>query len=126
MDKETAACIIQRWFRSKFSKQECMISHTSFLSSYEVILDKQTYNANELVINLRHSSFVPHSRRELNENDLEYIHERYDPFGTSHENNHTFDDELNGEYQYCNDINGCSPRPPISFIINKASILYVQ
>jgi hypothetical protein len=130
MDKEIAARIIQRWFRSKFSKKECVISHSNFLSPYEVILDKQTYNANELLINLRHSSIVPHSRRELTESDVEYIHERFDPFDTSyrtHNNNRYYNDDLDDdEYEYCNNVNGCSPKPPISFILNKASILYVK
>jgi hypothetical protein len=126
MDKETAARIIQRWFRSKFSNRRCVISHSSFLSSYEVILDKQTYNANELLMNLRHYSFVPHSRRELTESDIEYIHEKYDPFDTSYRTQKNNRDNLCSEdYEYCNDVHGCSPKPPISFILNKATILYV-
>lgn len=125
MDSETAARIIQKWFRSKFSKRECVISHSNFLSSYEVLIDKQIYNANELLMNLRHSSSVPHSRRELTESDLEYIHERYNPFDMTYRTNkNNRNDE--DEYDYCNDVNGCSPKPPISFILNKASILYVQ
>lgn len=120
MDKDTAARIIQKWFRSKYSKKECVISHSNFLSSYEVILDKQTYNANELLINLRHSSFVPHSRRQLTITDIEHIHERYDPFDMTYRMQNSNQDD------YYSDVNGCSPRPPISFILNKASILYVQ
>lgn len=127
MDKEIAARTIQRWFRKKFSKKECVISHSNFLSAYAVVLDQQTYNANELLINLRHSSFVPHSRRKLSTSDIEYIHQKCDPFDTKYriQNSHqNYDDEYYDEYY--NDINGCSPRPPISFILNKASILCVQ
>lgn len=129
MDKETAARIIQKWFRSKFARRECLISHSHFLSSYEVMLDKQIYNANELIINLRYSSNVPHSRRELTETEIEYIHEKFDPFDISYRtcnknnNDYGFDTE---EYDNYNGVNGCSPKPPISFILNKASILYVQ
>lgn len=128
MDRDTAACVIQRWFRSKFSKRECVISHSNFLSSYEVLIDKQAYNANELLIHLRHSSFVPHSRRELTETDVEYIHEKYDPFDITYRtyNNNRHDDLNQDEYEYYNGVNGCSPKPPMSFILNKASILYVQ
>lgn len=117
MNKDTAARIIQRWFRSKFAKNECVISHSNFLSSYEVVLDKQTYNANELLLNLRHSSLVPHSRRELSDNDVEYIHERYDPFDTTYRK--MCSDDYNTHH------GGCSPKPCISLHLNKASILCV-
>lgn len=119
MDKHTAACVIQRWFRSKFAKKECVISHSNFLSLYEIIVDKQSYNANQLLMNLRHSSFVPHSRREFTDSDIEHIHEKYDPFDATYRSSrYSIDDN--------DEVNGCSPRPPLSFILNKASILYVQ
>lgn len=127
MDKERAALIIQRWFRSKLSKRECVISHSNFLSSYEILIDNQIYNANELLIHLKYSSFVPHSRRELNESEIEHIHERYNPFDITYRTNNNHDSGLDdNEYEYCNGVNGCSPKPPISFILNKTSILYVQ
>lgn len=125
MDKDTAARIIQRWFRSKYTKKECVISHSNFLSFYEIVLDKQSYNANEIFANIRYSSTVPHSRREITENELEYIHEKYDPFDMTYrtDKNKRYSCD---EYDYTNEVNGCSPRPPLSFILNKASILYVQ
>jgi hypothetical protein len=119
MDKHTAACVIQRWFRSKFAKKECVISHSNFISLYEITVDKQSYDANQLLMNVRHSSFVPHSRREITDSDIEQIHEKYDPFGTTRK---TYRRRIDDN----DDVNGCSPRPPISFVLNKASILCVQ
>lgn len=126
MDKDTAARIIQRWFRSKFAKNECTISHSNFLSNYEVIIDKQSYNANEMLasIVLCSSLCVPHSRRKLSESEFEHIHEKYDPFDMTYrlhkDRRHTISND------YSDDVIGCSPRPPLSFILNKTSILYVQ
>lgn len=79
MDKQRAACIIQRWFRRKLSKVACTISHQSFISDYEIVLDKQVYNANELYRNLMYSTKVPHSRRELTQDELELIDAKRDP-----------------------------------------------
>ncbi len=79
MDKQTAACIIQRWFRRKLSKDACTISHETFITDYEIVLDKQIYNANELYRNLLYSTKVPHSRRELTQEELELIDAKRDP-----------------------------------------------
>lgn len=79
MDKQRAACIIQRWFRRRLSKVTCTISHQSFISDYEIVLDKQVYNANELFRNLMYSTKVPHSRRELTQDELELIDAKRDP-----------------------------------------------
>lgn len=118
MDANTAAVVIQRWFRSKFTKKECIISQSNFLSLYEVVIDKQTYNANQMLLSLKHSSFVPHSRREITDMEFEYIHEKYNPFDTTFRSSYQHDST--------NEVNGCSPRPPMSFILNKASIMCVQ
>lgn len=125
MDRNTAALVIQRWFRTKFAKKECVISHSNFLSLYEIIVDKQSYNANELLMNLRHSSFVPHSRRDITDSDIENIHEKYDPFDTTYRKHRSSSCSLDYDNDD-NDVNGCSPRPPLSFILNKASIMCVR
>lgn len=122
MDRNTAAVVIQRWFRANFAKTECVISHTRFLSAYEVVLDKQSYNANEMYINLKHSSMIPHNRREITERDVELIHARYNPFDDSYKRpscRHNLEDLED-------DIYGSSPKAPITLKLNKNSILCVR
>lgn len=80
MDINTAATIIQRWFRSKLSKEPCLISHQAFIADYEIILDKQVYNANELYSNLKYSTQVPHSRRDMTNEEIEMIIIKHNPF----------------------------------------------
>lgn len=123
MDKDTAARIIQRWFRSRFATKECVISHSSYLSVYEIVLDKQSYNANEIIANIQYSSQIPHSRREITENDFEYIHQKYDPFDKTYRINKRYSIDDN---DYTSEVSGCSSKPPLSFILNKTRILYVQ
>ena len=113
MDQHTAASIIQRWFRSKLATKECTISHSSYMSCYEVILDKQSYNANEMFNNMKYSIDVPHSRRQLTEQEMLLIHAKYDPFNRTYSYNKNDDD----------DIEGSSPKPPLNFTLNRNSIL---
>lgn len=80
MDVERAAIIIQRWFRSKLTKTPCLISHQAFVADYEIILDKQVYNANELFANLKYSTKVPHTRREMTLDEIDTIIVKHNPF----------------------------------------------
>jgi hypothetical protein len=121
MDQHIAASIIQRWFRSKLAKKECTISHSSYMSCYEVILDKQSYNATEMFNNMKYSIDVPHSRRQLTEQEILLIHAKYDPFNRtcSYNGNYNYNDNDDDD----DDIEGSSPKPPLKFILNRNSIM---
>jgi hypothetical protein len=124
MDKDLAARVIQRWFRKTLSKSECTISHSTFMSNYEIVLDKQVYNANELYISLKYTSKVPHSRRDLTQEEINMILEKYNPFDCSlkdakEKTSHKYNKDGYEEYE----VFGSSPKPPMSFVINKSSIL---
>lgn len=81
MDAQTCAAIkIQRAFRKRFAADECVISGRRFLESYEIILDKQVYDARELHKNLLYSTLVPHSRRTLTDAEIDEIFAKFDPF----------------------------------------------
>lgn len=115
MDNDKAATIIQRWFRKRLSRSQCPISHQAFIAEYEVVLDRQVYNANELYINLKYSNEVPHTRRELTPEEIDTILIKRNPFITNSCN-----------HNQCildKQANTIKLTKPITLALNKSSIL---
>jgi hypothetical protein len=111
MDINTAVIIIQRWFRSKLSLSRCVISHQAFVADYVIVLDKQVYNANELYTNLKYSTQVPHTRRELTPEEIDNIITKRNPFIVNTQHYDTYSEN--------------STIKPITLVLNKSSILNV-
>lgn len=109
MDINTAVIIIQRWFRSKLSRSLCVISHQAFVADYVIVLDKQVYNANELYTNLKYSTQVPHTRRELTSEEIDTIITKRNPFMVSTQHHDTYGESITIK--------------PITLVLNKFSIL---
>lgn len=75
-----AASKIQRLFRKRLASDDCIISGRTFMATYEIVLDKQVYDARELYKNLHYSTQVPHSRRELTDDEITQIRQKFNPF----------------------------------------------
>lgn len=117
MDIDKAATIIQRWFRKRLSRSQCPISHQAFVADYEIVLDTQVYNANELYINLKYSNQVPHTRRELTSEEIETILFKRNPFITNGCNHYQNQSILNKH---------TNQTKPIILTLNKSSILDIS
>lgn len=120
MNNDKAATIIQRWFRKRLSRSQCPISHQAFAADYEIVLDKQVYNANELYINLKYSNKVPHTRRELTCEEIDTIRIKRNPFITNNCNHNHNQCILDKQRK------PSKPSKPIILSLNKSSILDIS
>lgn len=121
MDTNTAVIIIQKWFRSKLSRSQCVISHQSFVLDYEIVLDKQVYNANELYKNLQYSTQVPHTRRELTAEEIDDIITKHNPFS----NDNIQKERQSRQVIDAHTDNDCllTTHKPFKMTLNKSAIL---
>lgn len=78
--QDCAARTIQDKFRRKFTKGRCPLSLKTIMKEYIVVLDKQTYDANELHKYLYFSTLVPHSRRQMSDDEIQQIKIKMNPF----------------------------------------------
>lgn len=124
MNSDKAATIIQRWFRKRLSRSQCPISHQAFVADYEIVLDKQAYNANELYINLKYSNQVPHTRRELTCEEIDTIRIKRNPFITNNCNHNQC--ILDKQRKPSKPSKPSRPSKPIILSLNKSSILDIS
>lgn len=78
--QDSAARTIQDKFRRKFTKGRCPLSLKTIMKEYIVVLDKQTYDANELQKYIYFSTLVPHSRRQMSQEEIQQIRNKMNPF----------------------------------------------
>lgn len=97
--RDSAAHTIQTIFRLKFSKGRCPISLKTIMKEYIVVLDKQTYDANELHKYISFSTLVPHSRRQMSDEEIQQIKNKMNPFFI---NNTSFRKRTSNDLEYCN------------------------
>jgi hypothetical protein len=97
--KDSAARTIQTKFRHKFTKGRCPLSLKTIMKEYIVVLDKQTYDANELNKYLSFSTLVPHSRRQMSDEEIHEIKRKMNPFLI---NNYHLRKQISNDIDYFN------------------------